>query len=598
MSKENTKTVLEEAVLEMKSILEAADKNAKDKIAKELPSKFEELLSEEIKKLKNNKKESVHESAKGDKKEPQNEGKKEDTDDNKESLNEMDEVDMREMSIEEVEEAFDSAVEDDIFETIDVEDIASEIDEMEGLQEEIDDMQQETENHNDPYSKLKSLYEMMTDMMSEMDEAKMHEEMHEAWDSHMKEMYGESYTESIGEEKCNELYEMYKKSQSHDKKGDVNESEEMNNNPQLQQNAPQGDQKGNPVIDKLKQFGTTLLKGLEQAGGAAMSQPNSFMKEEDINEQHNIDQMLQQVAQIKDKNKAIQFLKKFMGYLEVAGAAIGNAKGGTIGENEGQVDPQIDALAKQTADAAKADPTVGQKVMNALKALYAGLEKAGAAAGSGIKGGSTSITEEGDLEVMDEVLTNTHAAQRKVQGGHSPNLDVAGKHREDRTRPAMREGDEKKLKALIEENKKLMKQISESKKQSSDLKKTNETYKGVLEKYRNQLQEMAVLNTNIAHVNNLLIKENNLSIDEKKAIVNKFKDVETISEADEVYKSLLSEMVEVKKEKLDEGIEEKLNDSIDASSSKIVTEQVVEKTAFKNAHLDKIKSIMNYDLKR
>jgi len=518
MAKENTKSVLEEAVLEMQSILEAADKNAKNKIAKELPEKFEKLLSEEINKLKN--KESVNESAKDEKdEEPHDEGKKEDTDDKEESQkDEMNEMDMREMSIEEVEEAYEDAGDEDLFETIDVDDIAAEIDEMENVQHEVEQMQTEEENPSDPYAKLKHLYEMMSEMINEMDEAKMHEELHEKFDSHMKEMYGESYNENMGEEKCNELYEMYKESyKGKMDEGKVNELEEMNNESEK------------------------MHEGVDPSSIAAVA----------------------------------------AGIAGIFGAGVG-------------IDQLMQYLEKSSPKAAQALKSLGSAASQSANK------------GAGTTGMGNMTEEEHDEEhgeEMDENQINTHAAQRKVQGGKNPNIDVAGKHREDRMRPAMREGDEKKLKALMAENKKLSKQLVEVKSETSDLESTNETYKGVLAKYRNQLQEMAVLNTNIAHVNNLLIKEGNLSIDEKKNIVNKFKSVESITESENVYKGLLSEMVNVKKETLDEGIEDesiesKFNDSIDPSSSKKITEQVVEKTALGKSHLDKIKSMMNYAVQK
>ena len=525
MAKENTKSVLEEAVLEMQSILEAADKNAKNKIAKELPEKFEKLLSEEINKLK--KKESVNESAKDEKEEePHDEGKKEDTDDKEESQkDEMNEMDIREMSIEEVEEAYETASDEDLFETIDVDDIAAEIDEMAGMQNEVEYMQEKEfrhaqgDNPNDPYSKLKHLYEMMSEMINEMDEAKMHEQLHEKFDTHMKEMYGEGYTENMGEEKCTELYEMYKES----KKGKMDEGKEKESEEMKEQVS---ESKMNEAVDPASI--AAVAGGIAAVFGAGVG----------------ADQLMQY---LKSKHpKAAQALEQL-------GSAAGDSRRRGMGVDQNQ--------------------------------------------GNGM----TEEYGEDHGEEMDENLTNTHAAQRKVQGGHSPNLDVAGKHREQRTRPAMREGDEKKLKTLMAENKKLSKQLTEIKSETSELESTNESYKGVLAKYRNQLQEMAVLNTNIAHVNNILIKEGNLSIDEKKNIVNKFKSVDTITESEKVYKGLLSEMVNVKKETLDEGIddeaiESRFNDSIDPSSSKKITEQVVEKTALGNSHLDKIKASMRYQL--
>jgi len=597
MANENKKSVLEEAVLEMQSILEAADKNAKNKIAKELPEKFETLLNEEIKKLKN--KESVYESAKDKKEEPDNTGKKEDTDNKKESQkDEMNEMDMREMSIEEVEEAYENASDEDLFETINVDDIAQEIDQMEGMQNEVEHMQKESAEPNDPYAKLRQLHEMMSQMINEMDDAKMHEELHEKFDSHMKEMYGEGYTNNMGEEKCNELYEMYKES----KKGKVEETKKVNESEEM--NGIESEiMQGNVSEDVVG--GGAILSGvigiIAAAGGI-----EGFMR--------------------YLKAKKPDWYNTMAGL----GSAAGNSRQRGMGDST-----SVDSSANMNEDAVGAGTILSGVIgiiaaaggiegfMRYLKAKkpdwYNTISGLGSAAGNSRQRGmgdsnSTDssannnmggITEEEEEcgDEIDENLINTHGAQRKVQGGKNPSIDVAGKHREDRMRPAMREGQDKKLKSLMEENKKLSKQLIAIKSDSSDLESTNETYKGVLQKYRNQLQEMAVLNTNIAHVNNLLIKEGNLSIDEKKIIVNKFKSVETITESDEVFKGLLSEMVNKKKDILDEGIndkniEQKFNDSIDPSSSKKITEQIVEKTALGNAHLNKIKSMMNYAIQK
>ena len=522
MSKDNNKSVLEEAVAELSSILEAADKNAKDKIAKELPEKFNSLLSEEIKKLK--KKESVNESAKDNIKEPQSDGKKEDTDDNKESYNKMNEMDMREMSIEEVEEAYESAMDDDIFETVDLGEIEKELDEMEAMQDDVENMQNEGDP-SDPYQKLKQLYEMMSGMMAEMDEAKMHEELQGQFSSQMSEMYGEDYKETLGNEKCDELYEIYKSSKQESVQGSVNESEEMVNQETLQENA---------TVEAIKQQLAKLSQFMEQLGAAAASgqQGHGGGMAEGVDN----DAIKQTMAQLAQLRKQIELMS------------------------------QTNANAQQAVQQAK-----------------------GAMTEEDVAG------EEMEVEIDETAgIGKSHALNRTQGNDKLPNAD----HKKSTQRPAMKESENKKLKALIEENKKLSKQIVEMKNNSSELETTNETYKNVLGKYRTQLKEMAVLNTNIAHVNNLLIKEGNLSIDEKKKIIEKFKNVESLEESENTYKSLLSEMVDEKKEILDEGIEKKLNDSIDASSSKIVSEQVVEKTAYKNAHLNKIKSIMKYDLKR
>lgn len=153
---------------------------------------------------------------------------------------------------------------------------------------------------------------------------------------------------------------------------------------------------------------------------------------------------------------------------------------------------------------------------------------------------------------------------------------------------------EVKINGLIDENKKLTKKLNESKKYKESVSTLVESYKTALEKYRNQLKEMAVFNTNLAHVNNLLVNESlALTQDDKVNIINGFKKVETISESQEKYKNLLSEMKNNKKP-ITESVETKVSASIQPSSRQKLDE-VVEKTAYENdAHINKMKRLIEY----
>lgn len=209
MSKEKNLSVLEEAVLELKAIFETANKNAKDRIAKEMPKKFDSVLKEELSKL--NKKESVQESAKDKAKEPVNEGKK--SDEKKESLNET-EFDLRDMSITDVEEAFDNANASDEFQIsddeINLEDIEKELGEMEAMAGEMENLQKEeaSTNNNDPFERIKQIHEMMSEIVKQLDDAKMHEAYGKEFDEKMSELYGTGYKEELGEA-VTQMYEKF-----------------------------------------------------------------------------------------------------------------------------------------------------------------------------------------------------------------------------------------------------------------------------------------------------------------------------------------------------------------------------------------------------
>jgi hypothetical protein len=81
--------------------------------------------------------------------------------------------------------------------------------------------------------------------------------------------------------------------------------------------------------------------------------------------------------------------------------------------------------------------------------------------------------------------------------------------------------------------------------------------------------------------------------DDKIRVINEFKKIDTITESQNMYKSLLSEMKEGKKT-ITESIETKVTASIQPSSKQKLDE-VVEKTAYaNNEHIQKMKKIMNY----
>ena len=196
--------------------------------------------------------------------------------------------------------------------------------------------------------------------------------------------------------------------------------------------------------------------------------------------------------------------------------------------------------------------------------------------------------EMGD-DSLDETLPHpiTHSNARHTGAQNHTNYG-----KESRLRHAMREGDVKKVQSLINENKKLVKKLNETKKYRESVTTLVENYKNALEKYRNQLKEMAVFNTNLAHVNNLLVNEEfALTQEDKIKIINEFKTVNTITDSQNKYKSFLTEMKESKKT-ITEGIEKKVNTSIQPSSKQKLDE-VVEKTAYENnEHLDRMKKII------
>lgn len=183
-------------------------------------------------------------------------------------------------------------------------------------------------------------------------------------------------------------------------------------------------------------------------------------------------------------------------------------------------------------------------------------------------------------------------AEYRDRAGHSRNRKQWSNESIEKFK-AQKQTMEKRMNSLISENKKLTKSLVENKidkKQLEKLTEDHKKFKNTLVKYRDQLSEMAVFNTNLAGVNSILLDESlALTSDDKKEIVNRFKKVKTITESENTFKNVLSEMKKSKKT-LDESVEEKVSKTIDKSSS----EKVVEQTAYVNEHVNKIKKLMNY----
>jgi len=198
----------------------------------------------------------------------------------------------------------------------------------------------------------------------------------------------------------------------------------------------------------------------------------------------------------------------------------------------------------------------------------------------------------GEQEV-DEAHGLSYPSRRNMAGRNQPNYDNLSSGEQDQAPVAIQES-KKKFDKLIEENKKLTKKFNDLKKNTQATASLVEGYKSALEKYRNQLREMAIFNTNLAHVNNLLVNEElALTQDDKIKIINEFKNVENIGESQKKYKAMLSEM-KTSKNTITENIEDKVSVSIQPSS-KLLHEQVVEKTAYENNdHIQKIKNMISY----
>jgi ribosomal protein S15P/S13E len=182
---------------------------------------------------------------------------------------------------------------------------------------------------------------------------------------------------------------------------------------------------------------------------------------------------------------------------------------------------------------------------------------------------------------VEESLTQTLGNMKKVPSSNIPGVPYKSTAAVNKMRSGLQTETEKKISSLIEENKKLTKKLNEAKKDKETKSKLVEGYQTVIGKYRSQLKEMAVFNTNLSHVNNLLVNEElALTQEDKVKIINEFKKVDSITSSVNVYKNLMTEM-KVGKKTLTESFENKVSASIQPSSKQKLDE-VKEKTAYTN----------------
>ena len=191
-------------------------------------------------------------------------------------------------------------------------------------------------------------------------------------------------------------------------------------------------------------------------------------------------------------------------------------------------------------------------------------------------------------EPVEEAHGVAYPTRRNATGRHTPGNDYLSQGEKDQSPYLVGEA-KKRIAALINENKNLTKKLNESKKYKTTAGTLLENYKTALDKYRTQLKEMAVFNTNLAHVNNLLVNEElALTQDDKIKIINEFKSVDSIADSQKKYKAVLTEM-KVGKKTLTESVEAKVTVSVQPSSK----QKLDEVTAYKNdAHINKMRKLI------
>lgn len=217
MAKEESKSVLENAILEYKQILEVAKSKLAEGHSKELSEMVTKLLKENENLSQYKEPEMVKEespSTETNLQEPATAGNAE-------------AIDMKEASLQEIEDAFDAAGDEDEFKVVKTDDNQGQDFSLSDIEGEISEVMSEieaaeiqqggeagVEPEEDNLTKIKKIHEEMGNMIAAMDAEKNEVAMKENFHAKMMETFGEGYENAIGVNECGKMYETFKAKQS------------------------------------------------------------------------------------------------------------------------------------------------------------------------------------------------------------------------------------------------------------------------------------------------------------------------------------------------------------------------------------------------
>jgi hypothetical protein len=615
---EEGKTVIENAILEYKQILEVAKNKVLESRTKEIDEVFTRLLKENDLSIYNEpemvKEESQSIEANVQESTPV---------DNTEVIN------MKEASLQEIEDAFNAADDEDEFRVVKSDDGQQNGDfSLSDIEGEISEVMSEIEAaenaglvdgsggempEEDNLTKIKKIHEEMGKMISAMDAEKNEVAMKENFHNKMMETFGEGYENSIGMNECGKMYETFKK------KSSMNETEASVTPPKASSAAPAPKAvvaENNGVSAGKSNVPNTFTPKAAATSGTYNAKPvekslNKAIKE-DMNVSAPVNEDPVNVAAIAAGLAGIVGssvgIAKLMDYLKAKYPSayqtmsnLGSAAKGSIDKFNGvqedmsmpsapvNEDPvNVAAIAAGLAGIVGSSVGISQ-LMDYLKAKYPSAYQTMSNLGSAAKG---SIDKFHGIEETHGVGLSSN---KLVNGTNAPQLDHK-EYAKDKVRLALqKEGTEKlqkRINTLVNENFEITKQLNKTKAMLAESTKINESYRDAIDKYRKQLNEMALVSTNIANVNNILVNESlALSFDDKKSMINEFKKVKTVEESEKTYKKVIKEFSEAKKT-IKESVENKINSAIESSSSEEVKKGV--EGGVINEHVNKIKNLINY----
>lgn len=553
MEKENNTSIIKEALTDYNAIMEAADANAKKKLAEEFPEKFNNLLKEEITNNDKSDKESykkIDENKKSTKVDESEQTNKESVMENnvkgaeyakKAKVGDSKPFGKKEGDVykDKAETAEPTTSGDTV---IKINNKNRDKDFTGDIEQDTPNLGKEKKKSGDPYTQKENANNPNDKENANITKNPIKEEFD------ITELGADSVDSTL-----NNLGEEDEVITLDDIENELSEIEE----PEQGQNTSQYQE-----LVNLKNKVDEMMKNFSEGG--------ENVAEEQSMDEHHLDtkeQKLEFIASLDDEmiDKLYRSAEEQMGMTE------------TTDQEVSITDDEIDNVFN--------DELQGKGTKSQFKKDYEKEHGRGYRADYGVEPGQENM---GDV---DEVKVNTHSAQKHVSNTLTQDDILQG-----RKRDAQQMKEQKlKIDGLIKENKKLTKKVNENKKFNKSANALIENYKSAIGRYRDQLKEMAIFNTNLAHVNNLLVNEElALTQDDKVKIIKDFKNIDTISESQKSYKKLLSEMKSKKKKNISENIEDKISTSVQPSSKKKLDE-AVEKTAYENnKHISDMKRLIEY----
>jgi hypothetical protein len=120
------------------------------------------------------------------------------------------------------------------------------------------------------------------------------------------------------------------------------------------------------------------------------------------------------------------------------------------------------------------------------------------------------------------------------------------------------------------------------------LREKNEEYRKALNVFREKLNEVAIFNSNLAYATRLFT-EHSTTKKEKINILRRFDDVDTLKESKNLYKSIKDELSTTESKPMNESVEIKLNKSVSSGSSTTL----IESKTYENPQFLRMKDLMS-----